>query len=161
MAAGLSITPLALALILGSTWCGAVAAENRVASHAIAAAQNPIVGTWVITDETAPFPFHIYVFNADGTMQQANPDAGDARTSDSDGKGVWVAKGDRILGKWVELTADRTTHKFAGSLELSFEAKVEGDRLTCTRSALPFGTDWKPLGSPRRGSFTGRRVTLP
>jgi len=23
----------------------------------------------------APFPYHMYVFNADGTTQQANPDA--------------------------------------------------------------------------------------
>jgi hypothetical protein len=54
---------------------------------------NPIVGAWFVKDAGAPFPYHMYVFNADGTMQQANPDAGDPRTSDSDGKGIWVADG--------------------------------------------------------------------
>ena len=36
-------------------------------------------------------------------MQQANPDAGDAHTSDSDGKGVWIADGQKVGGKWVAL----------------------------------------------------------
>jgi len=34
---------------------------------------NPIVGAWFVKDPDAPFPYHMYVFNADGTMQQANP----------------------------------------------------------------------------------------
>ena len=37
----------------------------------------------------------MYVFNADETMQQANPDAGDPHGSDSDGKGDWIVDGDR------------------------------------------------------------------
>ena len=49
---------------------------------------NTIVGTWFVEDAGAPFHQHMYVFNADGTMQQANPDAGDPTTSDSDGKGI-------------------------------------------------------------------------
>jgi hypothetical protein len=47
---------------------------------------NPIVGAWFVKDPDAPFPYHMFVFNADGTMQQAYPDAGDPRSSDSDGK---------------------------------------------------------------------------
>jgi hypothetical protein len=94
-------------------------------------------------------------------MQQANPDAGDARTSDSDGKGIWTARGDHILGKWVEITADRATHKFAGRLDLSFDLKVVGDQLMGTRSAQPFDADGKPSGEPLQGSFTGTRLTLP
>jgi len=43
----------------------------------------------------------MYVFNGDGTLQQANPDAGDPKSSDSDGKGIWVIDGDRIKGKWA------------------------------------------------------------
>jgi hypothetical protein len=38
----------------------------------------------------------MFVFNSDGTMQQANPDAGDPNTSDSNGMGAWVPDGDRI-----------------------------------------------------------------
>lgn len=60
---------------------------------------NPVVGAWFVKDIHAPFPYHMYVFNADGTMQQANPDAGDPHASDSDGKGIWVADDDRIKGK--------------------------------------------------------------
>ena len=56
---------------------------------------NPIIGAWLVNEDAAPFLYHMYVFNADGTMQQANPDAGDKRSSDSDGKGVWVAGGKR------------------------------------------------------------------
>jgi hypothetical protein len=66
---------------------------------------NAIVGAWLVKEPAAPFPYHMYVFNADGTMQQANPDAGDKTTSDSDGKGVWIAEGQQIRGKWVEVAA--------------------------------------------------------
>src|SRR5580704_6489917 len=67
---------------------------------------NPIVGAWIVKDPNAGFPYHLYVFNGDGTMQQANPDAGDPHNSDSDGKGIWVTDGARIQGKWVEVVAD-------------------------------------------------------
>lgn len=61
---------------------------------------NPVIGTWLVHDSKAPFPMHMYVFNADGTMQQANPDAGDAHGSDSDGKGIWTAaEGTHVRGK--------------------------------------------------------------
>lgn len=50
---------------------------------------NPIAGTWYVEDSDAPFHQHMYVFNADGAMQQANPDAGDATTRD--GKGTWIS----------------------------------------------------------------------
>ena len=36
---------------------------------------NPVVGTWIVNDADAPFPYHMYVFNEDGTLQQASPDA--------------------------------------------------------------------------------------
>jgi hypothetical protein len=89
---------------------------------------NPIVGAWLVNDPNAPFPYHMYVFNGDGTMQQANPDAGDPHASDSDGKGVWVAVGDKIRGKWVEVVADRTTRRFIGRTEISFDLDIDGDR---------------------------------
>ncbi len=91
---------------------------------------NPIVGAWFVKDPGAPFPYHMYVFNADGTMQQANPDAGDTHSSDSDGKGVWVSDGDRIKGKWVEVIADRASHQFTGHAEISYDVKVNVDTFT-------------------------------
>lgn len=122
---------------------------------------SPIVGTWVVDDAGAPFPFHMYVFNADGTMQQANPDAGDATTSDSDGKGVWVAEGDHIKGKWVEILADRTTHKFTGTLALSLEVKVDQDKFAGTSSASFFDASGAQTGTAKPTALTGKRVTLP
>jgi hypothetical protein len=155
------LTAMPVLVLLSIQPPAAMAASHRspVAHHGHSA--SSIVGTWIVTDATAPFPVHMYVFNADGTMQQANPDAGDAKLSDSDGKGIWVAKGGRIKGKWVEITADRTTHKFAGRLELSFDLKVTGDRLIGSRSATPFDVDGQPSGGPFSGDFTGTRVTLP
>ena len=75
----------------------------------------------------APFQYHMFVFNSDGTMQQANPDAGDPNTSDSNGMGVWVPEGDRIKGKFVEVTADRMTRRFVSRGEISFSIKVTGN----------------------------------
>jgi hypothetical protein len=122
---------------------------------------SSVVGTWVVDDPSAPFPVHMYVFNADGTLQQANPDAGDPRTSDSDGKGIWAAHGRAFRGKWVEILADRTTHRFVGRLELSFDLHVHGDKLTGSRSARAFDAVGNPSGGPFIGDFTGARVTLP
>ncbi len=152
---------LPVVLFLDGALSAAAAAGHRPSMHGHTPHVRSIVGTWIVEDAAAPFPFHMYVFNADGTMQQANPDAGDAKTSDSDGKGIWVATGDRIKGKWVEITADRATHKFAGRLELSFDIRVQADRLTGSRSATPFDADGKPSGGPFQGDFTGTRVTLP
>ena len=123
---------------------------------------NAIVGAWFVMDAGAPFPYHMYVFNADGTMQQANPDAGDPHSSDSDGKGIWVAVGDRIKGKWVEVTADRASHKFMGRTEISYDVKVNADTFTGTETARAFdvnGTLNEGPASP--APLDGRRVTLP
>ena len=154
-----SLSKLSAAFSIVVLLWGHGTAAMAAANHARRA--NAIVGVWIVEDSTAPFPFHMYVFNADGTLQQANPDAGNARTSDSDGKGIWVSKGDLIKGKWVEITADRATHKFAGRLEVSFDLKVEGNKLTGSRIAKPFDAGGNPVGTPLEGAFSGTRVTLP
>jgi len=91
---------------------------------------NRVVGAWYVYDSAAPFHQHMYVFNAGGTMQQANPDAGDSRTSDSDGKGIWVVGGSGVKGMWVEITANRVTHQFVGRGEYSYEIAVDKDSFT-------------------------------
>ena len=114
---------------------------------------DAVVGTWLVEQPAAPFPLHLYVFNADHTMQQANPDAGNPRTSDSDGKGAWQRRGNRVTGKWVEIMADRITHKLAGRGEFSYEIEVSGDRLTgsgtffCLRRSgqCHCGSDCRPV----------------
>jgi hypothetical protein len=130
--------------------------------HRTARMADPIVGAWLVKEADAPFPYHMYVFNADGTMQQANPDAGDPHTSDSDGKGVWVRDGNEIKGKWMEVVADRATHKYAGRLELTFLLKVNGDNFTGTASVQGFdANEALNLGPTKPGPLDGKRVTLP
>lgn len=124
-------------------------------------AAKDIVGVWVVKAADAPFPYHMFVFNADGTMQQANPDQGDEGTSDSDGKGIWAAKDGKIVGKFVEITADRATHKFASRGEISYEIAVSGETMTGTASASFYDENDKLQRGPFATPLAGKRVTLP
>ena len=144
---------LAAACVLGSLGCSS--ASNRGMQP------HPIVGAWYVKNLGAPFQYHMYVFNADGTMQQANPDAGDASESDSGGRGVWVADGPRIRGKWVEITADRTTHQFAGRGELSYEIVVNGNTFSGTAAYRSYDVNGVLVHGPSNSSLAGERVTLP
>lgn len=152
----------ALLLLAGTALSAAGCEGARAGASRTDAPVNPIVGTWLVQDPNAPFPHHLYVFNADGTMQQANPDAGDPRTSDSDGKGVWQARGDSVVGKWVELTADRTTHQYAGRLELTMQITVRGDSLTAFETVKVFDAAGAPAPAPATPKpLFGSRVRLP
>jgi hypothetical protein len=123
--------------------------------------KDVIVGTWVVKAPDAPFTHHMFVFNADGTMQQANPDAGNPDNSDSDGKGIWARRDGKIVGKFVEVTANRTTAKFVSRGEISYEIDVIGDTLTGTASAKFYGVDDELLRGPFPTPLEGKRVTLP
>jgi hypothetical protein len=119
----------------------------------------PIVGAWQVSIPEAPFPYHVFIFNADGTVQQANPDAGDANTSDSDAMGAWVLEGDGVKGKVVELAADRATHKFVSRGEISFLLKkVEKDSFRGTATALFFDAAGKQMRAPVHATMTGQRI---
>jgi len=139
----------------------AAALLSPLPADARPAAPDPIVGTWLVEQPAAPFPLHLYVFNADHTMQQANPDAGDAHTSDSDGKGAWARRGNRVKGKWVEIMADRTTHKLTGRGEFTYEIKVSGNRLVGTGTFFAFDAAGNVVAGPIAAPFTGSRVTAP
>jgi len=149
--------PMALGLLLSLVGLYACATlPGKTASS------NPVVGAWFVHDIDAPFPYHMYVFNADGTMQQANPDAGDPKTSDSDGKGIWIADGDRIRGKWVEVIADRATHRFTGRAEISFDFQVNSDTFAGTATARSYDANGTLTDGPTPpGQFAGKRVTYP
>ncbi len=123
---------------------------------------NSIVGTWFVNATDAPFQYHMFVFNADGTMQQANPDAGDANTSDSDGKGIWKNDSKKVKGKFMEITADRVTHNFVSRGEISFEITVGSDKNTFagTANALFYDANGKLLKGPLSTPLEGMRVTL-
>lgn len=145
------ILPAALVLLAAGT---SVNAED-------AAKPAGIVGTWVVKAVDAPFTHHMFVFNADGTMQQANPDSGNPDNSDSDGKGIWAQKDGKVIGKFVEVTADRKTHKFVSRGEISYEIDLAGDAFTGTAAARFYGADDKLLRGPLPTPLEGKRVTLP
>lgn len=120
-----------------------------------------IIGAWVVKYDRAPFPFHMQTFNADGTMQQGNPDAGNASTSDSDGMGVWVAEGGHVRGKWVEIRAERATHAYIGRGEITFDLEVTENTFSGVAQATFYGPDGKLSDGPIDTPVSGQRVTLP
>ena len=128
--------------------------------HLISGGRDPplIVGAWFVKIPEAPFQYHMFVFNSDGTMQQANPDAGDPSTSDSNGMGVWVPEGERIKGKFVEVTADRTTRQFVSRGEISFSIKVTGNAFDGTASATFYDSEGRRLRGPLPATLDGQRV---
>jgi len=140
----------AVAGCLGVGACGRHTSEK--------AAKPSIVGAWLVEIPEAPFPRHLFVFHADGTVEQSNPDAGDAGTSDSNLMGAWEMDGDRITGKVVEITADRATHKLAGQAEMTFTLRVKDDRLEGELHATFYDAEHKPARGQIAATLTGRRI---
>lgn len=131
------------------------------ACHQVSDGKNdlaPIVGAWLVKIPEAPFQHHMFIFNSDGTMQQANPDAGDPNTSDSNGMGVWVPEGARFKGKFVEVTADRTTRQFVSRGEISFSITVTGNVLSGAARATFYDVEGRRLRGPLAATLEGQRV---
>ena len=135
---------------------GDVSACRRLPADQKASA--PIVGTWFVKTPEAPFHDHMFMFHSDGTMQQANPDAGDPNTSDSNGMGVWVVDGDAVRGKFVEVTADRTTRQFVSRGEISFLIRVTGNTFSGSASAVFYDAQGGRSKGPLSATLTGERV---
>lgn len=121
---------------------------------------NPIVGVWYVRAIDAPFEHHVFTFYADGIMAQANPDAGDPATSDSDGMGIWKVKGEKIIGKFVEITADRKTHKFVSRGEINFTIKVDGDTFDGIYEAKFYDREGSLQRSALPAKLSGTRVKI-
>ena len=117
-----------------------------------------IVGAWLVRMPEAPFQYHMLIFHADGTMIQSNPDAGDPRTSDSNGMGAWTAEGSHIVGKFVEVTADRTTRAFASRGEIAFQIDISGDAISGTGSARFYDVNGSLGGGPVAFTLSGTLV---
>ena len=95
-------------------------------------------------------------------MQQASPDAFDPNSSDSDRKGIWIIDGDRVKGKWVEVTADCATHKFTGHAGISFDIWVDHNAFAGTATARSYEAGGILTDAPTPpGRFEGKRVTYP
>jgi hypothetical protein len=142
--------------VLGVAACLCSSACQSISGRKSAAPS--IVGTWLVRIPEAPFPYHMFVFHSDGTLQQSNPDAGDPNTSDSNGLGVWVTDAGRIKGKFVEVTADRNTRRFVSRGEISFLIQVNGDALSGTASAVFFDAEGRQLRGPLAATLQGQRV---
>jgi hypothetical protein len=100
----------------------------------------------------------MFVFHPDGSMQQSNPDAGDPNTSDSNGMGVWLPDAGQIKGKFVEVTADRSTRRFVSRGEISFLIQVRGEVFSGTASAVFFDPEGRQLRPPVAATLQGERV---
>jgi hypothetical protein len=100
----------------------------------------------------------MFVFHSDGTVQQSNPDAGDPNTSDSNLMGAWVPNGDGFKGKVVEITADRTTHRFVSRGEISFSLKVSGNTFSGAASAVFYDANGQQVRGPLQARLEGERV---
>lgn len=125
---------------------------------ATALRQPPIAGAWFVKVPGAPFEYQMYIFNVDGTMQESNPDAGDANASDSTGFGAWTGNGGHVVGKFVEVTADRTTRKFVSRGEISFEITVDGDSFTGTATGRFYDIKGMLVRGPVHASMKGARI---
>ena len=107
---------------------------------------------------TAPYPYHLLIFHADGTVIQSNPDAGDPRTSDSNLMGAWTTAGTQVTAKLVETSADRTTHQFVSRTELAISLQVQLNTLHGTGTASVFDATGKLDGTPHPFTFDGDRI---
>ena len=125
-----------------------------------AASAKKVVGVWIVRFPGAPFKYHVMTFHADGTLQQANPDAGNALTSDSDGMGVWEIRSGKVVGKFVEITADRDTRAFTSRGEISFSFEIISDKFAGTAVANFFDLDEKLVFGPVNTAMDGSRVKL-
>ena len=143
-------------VLSGVVLCFSLSACHRTSAEQSASA--PIVGTWFVKAPEAPFQYHMFVFHSDGTMQQMNSDAGDPNTSDSNGMGVWVLDGDRIRDKFVEVTADRTTHQFASRGEISFLISVTGNIFSGSATAVFYDAQGGRLKGPLPATLQGERI---
>ena len=121
-------------------------------------AYPPVVGTWLVRIPEAPFSDHLFTFHADGTVIQANPDAGDPNSSDSNLMGAWTTSGPVVRGKLVEITADRESRKFLSRGEISIELKVVADTLKGTAEARFFDREDHLVRGPIQATLSGRRI---
>lgn len=117
-----------------------------------------IVGTWLVRIPAAPYPDHLFVFHADGTVIQSNPDAGDPRYSDSNLMGAWTTSGTQVTAKLVETSADRTTHQFVSRTELAMSLQAKSNTLHGTGTASVFDAAGQPHGTPKPFTFDGDRI---
>jgi hypothetical protein len=100
-------------------------------------ATSPAVGSWIGQVHGAQYEDHLYQFHADGTMEGTNPQRVQEKpdgtgVNDSLAMGSWHMERGKVVGVFLELNANQTTHKPAPNLTVRFTLEVHGDHLTGT-----------------------------
>ncbi|MBF6225572.1 hypothetical protein [Nocardia abscessus] len=119
--------------------------------------RHPVLGTWEVIADGAPFAYHVMQFHPGGTMLQSNPDHGNRATSDSNGMGSWRSDGDRVTGAFLEFTVDRTDPAVVRKGIVAFDLEVTGDRFTGSATATFYELSGAPVRAPVTARLSGRR----
>jgi hypothetical protein len=117
-----------------------------------------LVGVWRVKAEGAPTPYHIFAFHADGTVQQSNPAAGNAQTSDTSLMGVWKPSANGFSIHLEEFRQDYKTGNITrGTLDCMVFVKKRTFAGSCTFNV--FGPeDSKLIEGPFAAKLKGWRV---
>ncbi|RDI63704.1 hypothetical protein [Nocardia pseudobrasiliensis] len=118
---------------------------------------HPVLGIWEVTAQDTPFAHHVMVFRPDGTAVQSNPDRGIRVSSDSNGRGIWRADGDRVAGAFLEYVVDRTDPALVNKGVIGFEFEVIGDRLEGSATVRFYDLAGELLRGPSTSRLTGIR----
>jgi hypothetical protein len=122
---------------------------------------HPIVGVWRVKTIGAPFPYHMFAFHSDGTMQQSNPPAGNTETSDTAGMGVWTEREGAIKARFEEFRLD-VKNKTVTRGVIDFTITVTGDTLRGDSQFSVYSVDDNSLmKGPLAATLDGRRVKAP
>ncbi|WP_174371842.1 hypothetical protein [Nocardia exalbida] len=119
--------------------------------------RHPILGTWEVVADGAPFGYHVMQFHPGGTMLQSNPDHGNRATSDSNGMGSWRADGSRVTGAFLEFTVDRADPSVVRKGIVAFELDVTGDRFAGFATATFYELSGAMIGPSATARLTGAR----
>jgi len=122
-----------------------------------------IVGVWEVEAPEAPFAWHMMTFTPFGTMLQSNPHEGNRGESDSIGQGVWQPSklpGEQasVVGKFVEIKADRRTGAHIGKGVIEFKLAVSKDSFSGMVYAYRYDALGELVGGPYTTPVRGIRV---
>jgi hypothetical protein len=124
--------------------------------------RNQIVGAWYYEATGAAFPAHMIVFHHDGTLVSSNPDRGEVTNSASSGMGAWGQDlhNGAIVGRFVEVNADLTTHEHTSNLIVDFSITLDADSFHGRAEAILYRPDGTLLEGPFPATLRGQRITL-
>jgi hypothetical protein len=120
---------------------------------------HPIVGVWRVSVVGAPFPYHMFAFHSDGTMQQSNPPAGNKETSDTAGLGIWAEKDGAVKARFEEFRISFNDDQVTRGA-VDFNLKVSANKLSGDCAFNIYDINGKHLQGPMQATVEADRVTL-